>query len=71
VAGILRFQASEPTRAVRLAGGLGIGFIWFAFTATYASRALASPIFAFATVVLIAAFLAVLNESRRTATGSL
>jgi hypothetical protein len=56
---------------VRLAGGLGIGFIWFALTATYASRSLASPIFAFATVVLIAAFLAFLNESRRTATGAL
>jgi energy-converting hydrogenase Eha subunit C len=65
VAWILRLRASEPTRALRLAGGLGIGFIWFAFTETYASRAFISPIFAIPTVVLIAAFLVFLNEWRR------
>jgi energy-converting hydrogenase Eha subunit C len=70
VAGILSLRAIEPTRALRLAGGLGIGFIWFAFTETYASRAFVSPIFAIPTVVLIAAFVAFLNEWRRRATGS-
>jgi hypothetical protein len=70
VAGILRLRANEPTRALCLAGRLGIGFIWFAFTETYASRAFVSPIFAAPTVVLIAALLAFLNESRRGATGS-
>ena len=70
VAGILRLRATEPTRALRLAGGLGIGFIWFAFTETSASRAFVSPMFAIPTVVLIAAFLAFLNESRRSATVS-
>jgi energy-converting hydrogenase Eha subunit C len=70
VAGILRLRDSEPARAVGLAGVLGIGFIWFAFTEIYASRAFVSPIFAIPTVVLIAAFLAFLNESRRRATGS-
>jgi hypothetical protein len=70
VAGILRLRASEPTPALRLAGGLGIGFIWFAFTETYASRTFVSAIFAIPTVALIAAFLAFLNESRRKVTGS-
>lgn len=70
VAAILRLRAGDPTRRLRLAGGLGIGFIWFAFTETYASRTLISPIFAIPTLLLIAAFVAFLNASRRSATGS-
>jgi len=64
VAGFLRLRAREPTRGLRLAGGLGIGFIWFAFTETYAGRALRAPVLAIPAVVLTAAFLAFLNESR-------
>ncbi len=70
VAAILRLRASDPTRSLRLAGGLGIGFIWFAFTQAYASRTLVSPIFAIPTLLLTAAFLAFLNTSRRSATSS-
>ena len=66
VAGLLRLRASEPARALRLGGGLGIAFIWFAFTQAYGGRALVSHIFAIPTVVLTVAFLAFLNESRRT-----
>ena len=65
VAGILRMRSSHPTRAVRFAGALGIGFIWFAFTATYAGRALDAPVFAIPAIFLTAAFLGFLNESRR------
>ena len=65
VAGFLRLRAPEPTRVLRLTGGLGIGFIWFAFTEAYAGRALRSPVFAIPAIVLTAAFLAFLNESRR------
>jgi hypothetical protein len=65
VAAILRLRAGEPTRALRLAGGLGIAFIWFAFTETYASRVFISPIFAIPAVILLAAFLSFLNESVR------
>ena len=65
VAGFLRLRASEPARVLRLAGALGIGFIWFAFTETYAGRALRAPLFAIPAVILTAAFLAFLNESRR------
>jgi hypothetical protein len=67
VAGLLRLRAVEPTRALRLAGDLGIGFIWLAFTATYASRLLISPIFAIPTVALIAAALAWLDTLHRRA----
>lgn len=66
VAGLLRLRASEPARGLRLAGGLGIAFIWFAFTLAYGSRAFVSPVFAIPTIVLTVAFLAFLNESRRT-----
>jgi energy-converting hydrogenase Eha subunit C len=65
VAGILMLRTSAPTRSLRFAGGLGIGFVWFAFTETYASRAFVSPVFAIPTLMLIAAFLAFVNEWRR------
>lgn len=70
VAAILRLRVSEPRRGLRLAGGLGMGFIWFAFAEAYASRTLVSPIFAIPTFLLIAAFLTFLKTSRRSATGS-
>ena len=70
VAGILRLRVEVPTRALRIAGDLGVGFIWFAFTATYASRVLVSPIYGISTVALIAAALAWLYGSRRRATTS-
>jgi hypothetical protein len=63
VVGLLRLRLGEPTRALRVAAGIGIAFLWFAFTATYAGRALVSPIFAIPTAVLIAAFLGFLCES--------
>ena len=65
VAGFLRIRAAQPTRALRLAGLVGIGFCWFAFTTAYGSRVLDAPVFALPTVALIAALLAFLNESRR------
>ena len=68
VAAILRLRVEAPTRALRLAGDLGVGFIGFAFTVTYASRILASPIYGIPTVALIAAAFAWLYGSRRRAT---
>lgn len=70
VAGILRLRVVVPTRALRLAGDLGVGFIWLAFTATYASRVLVSPIFGIPTVALMAAAFAWFYGSRRRATAS-
>jgi hypothetical protein len=65
IAGFLRVRAFQPAPWMRLAGGVGIGFIWFAFTASIVGRIVAFPIYAVETAVLAAAFLAFLNESRR------
>lgn len=69
VAAILRLRAIEPTRALRLAGGLGIAFIWFAFTETYASRVFISLIFAIPTIALTAAFVAFLKSQSAAGAG--